>query len=401
MDGHCVSMCGSMFPMRILGIETSADETGVAILEATGSGEKDFKYKVLGNALLSQAELHTRYGGIFPNLAKREHGRNLVPVLMEALRLSGELQEGQKSADEDKLRELEKLLEREHEMFTYLSEFLRAYGKPSVDCIAVTAGPGLEPALWMGINFAKALADVWQLPLVAVNHLEGHIMVARAKDGVLIPIEEPAIALLVSGGHTELIEMDGWMRYKTIGATRDDAAGEAFDKSARLIGLPYPGGPEISRLAKAARVANLARTDILPRPMIQDMSFDFSFSGLKTAVKKIVDSWTPGLGTDDMKSALAREAEEAIVDVLLSKTSRAVESYGAKTVIVGGGVSANDYLRKRFAEEFHGGAHVLFPSAEFSTDNAVMIALAGYFHAEKKEFIGAAELRANGNLRLA
>jgi N6-L-threonylcarbamoyladenine synthase len=135
--------------------------------------------------------------------------------------------------------------------------------------------------------------------------------------------------------------------------------------------------------------------------MIQDKSFDFSFSGLKTAVKKIVDGWTLGSSTDDMKSALAREAEEAIVDVLLSKTKRAVEEFGAKTVIVGGGVSANDFLRKRFAEEFHGGAHVLFPSLEFATDNAVMIALAGYFHAEKKEYMDAAELRANGNLRLA
>lgn len=385
--------------MRILGIETSADETGVALLEASGTGEKDFQYKVLGNALLSQADLHTRYGGIFPNLAKREHGRNLVPVLMEALRRANELHEGMHSADENKIKELDTLLAREHELFTYLAGFFRAYGKPAVDCIAVTHGPGLEPALWVGINFAKALADVWQVPLVAVNHLEGHVMIARAKDGVLIPIEEPAIALLVSGGHTELVEMESWRHYKTIGATRDDAAGEAFDKSARLIGLPYPGGPEISRLANLAREGNLARGPELPRPMIRDASFDFSFAGLKTAVKKIVESWSHG--TDDMKSALAREAEEAIVDVLLAKTKRAVEEYSAKTVIVGGGVSANDHLRKRFAEEFQGGAHVLFPSHEFATDNAVMIALAGYFRAEKKEFIAPEELRANGNLKLA
>ncbi len=385
--------------MRILGIETSADETGVAVIEASGEGEKDFQYKVLGNALLSQADLHTRYGGIFPNLAKREHGRNLVPVLMEALRQGNELHEGQASADEKKIEELEALLTREHELFTYLSEFLRAYGKPAIDCIAVTAGPGLEPALWVGINFAKALADVWQVPLVAVNHLEGHIIVARAKNGSLAPIDKPSIALLVSGGHTELVLIKEWHKYETIGATRDDAAGEAFDKSARLIGLPYPGGPEISKLANAAREANLARGAELPRPMIKDKSFDFSFAGLKTAVKKIVDGWTTH--TDDLKSALAREAEEAIVDVLLAKTKRAVEEYGTKTVIVGGGVSANDYLRKRFAEEFQNGPHILFPSPEFATDNAVMIALAGYFRAEKKEFIGAAELRANGNLKLA
>jgi N6-L-threonylcarbamoyladenine synthase len=385
--------------MRILGIETSADETGVAIIEASGTGENDFHYKVLGNALLSQADLHMRYGGIFPNLAKREHGRNLTPVLMECLRLSDELHEGNHDADENKIKELEVLLSREHEMFTYLSEFLRAYGKPNVDCIAVTAGPGLEPALWMGINFAKALSEFWGLPLVAVNHLEGHIIVARAKDGILAPIDLPAIALLVSGGHTELVEMEEWMKYKTIGATRDDAAGEAFDKSARLLGLPYPGGPQISRLANAARESNLPRADELPRPMIKDDSYDFSFSGLKTAVKKIVDGWTHG--TDDMKSALAREVEEAVVDVLLSKTKRAVDEYSARVVIVGGGVSANEYLRKRFTEEFQPSPQVLFPSPEFSTDNAVMIALAGYFHAEKKEFIKAEDLRANGNLKLA
>lgn len=384
--------------MRILGIETSADETGVAIIEASGTGENDFHYKVLGNALLSQADLHMRYGGIFPNLAKREHGRNLTPVLMECLRLSDELHEGNHDADENKIKELEVLLSREHEMFTYLSEFLRAYGKPNVDCIAVTAGPGLEPALWMGINFAKALSEFWGLPLVAVNHLEGHIIVARAKDGILAPIDLPAIALLVSGGHTELVEMEEWMKYKTIGATRDDAAGEAFDKSARLLGLPYPGGPQISRLANAARESNLPRADELPRPMIKDDSYDFSFSGLKTAVKKIVDGWTHG--TDDMKSALAREVEEAVVDVLLSKTKRAVDEYSARVVIVGGGVSANEYLRKRFTEEFQPSPQVLFPSPEFSTDNAVMIALAGYFHAEKKEFIKAEDLRANGNLKL-
>jgi N6-L-threonylcarbamoyladenine synthase len=385
--------------MRILAIETSADETGVAIIEATGTDEHDFRYKVLGNALLSQADLHTRYGGIFPNLAKREHGRNLVPVLMEALRLGGELIENTRSADEKTIEALKAGLEREQELYTYLSGFFRAYGKPNVDCIAVTAGPGLEPALWVGINFAKTLAIVWDLPIVAVNHLEGHIVVARAKDGMLAPIELPAVALLVSGGHTELVLMKEWGHYKMLGATRDDAAGEAFDKSARLIGLPYPGGPQISRLAKIARDADQKRTYELPRPMIKDLSLDFSFSGLKTAVKNVVDNW--GHGTDDMKNALAREAEEAIVDVLLSKTKRAVEENDARTVIVGGGVSANDHLRKRFSEEFHGHVHLLFPTPEFATDNAVMIALASYFHAEKKEFIGADELKANGNLRLA
>ena len=400
--------------MRTLGIETSADETGVALIEASGESEDDFHFKILGNALLSQADLHTRYGGIFPNLARREHSRNLVPVLMECLRQGNELLEGKRDVHEEQITEVKMILEREHELYSYLAEFLREYGRPNIDCIVVTAGPGLEPALWVGINFAKALAYVWHVPLVAVNHLEGHIMIAMAKpenqtlrDGEsdfptsrMIPIEYPALALLVSGGHTELVVMDSWMHYKTIGMTRDDAAGEAFDKSARLIGLPYPGGPEISRLANEARQKDgLTMSIILPRPMIDSNNYDFSFSGLKTAVKKIVDGWTHG--THDMRSALAREAEEAIVDVLFSKTKRAAEEYGSKTVIVGGGVSANDHLRKRFAEEFRDHVHLLFPTPEFATDNAVMIALAGYFHAEKKQFIGASELRANGNLRLA
>jgi N6-L-threonylcarbamoyladenine synthase len=390
--------------MRILGIETSADETGVAIIEASGTGEVDFRYKVLGNALLSQADLHTRYGGIFPNLARREHGRNLVPVLMEALRQSNELIEGTASAPETIIQTIEKMLERETELHTYLAEFFRAYGKPNVDCIAVTAGPGLEPALWVGINFAKALSLAWNLPIVPVNHLEGHIIVARAKNEHLAPIALPAIALLVSGGHTELVYMKEWMHYEILGSTRDDAAGEAFDKIARLMGLPYPGGPQISRLAEQSRAGltatpNEGQTFTLPRPMLRDPSYDFSFSGLKTAVKKIVEGW--GHGTDEMKRALAREAEDAIVEVLLSKTKRAIQEYGAQTVIVGGGVSANEHLRKEFSEAFKNSAHVLFPTPEFATDNAVMIALAGYFHACNNEFVHTQSLQANGNLRLA
>lgn len=385
--------------MRILAIETSADETGVAIIEASGTGEKDFSFKVLGNALLSQAELHTRYGGIFPNLAKREHGRNLVPVLMEALRQSDEIVQGKHDVSEDQIKSLEPLLEREKELYTFLSEFFRAYDKPNVDAIAVTMGPGLEPALWVGINFARALAQAWNLPIVPVNHLEGHILVARAKDGALAAIDEPAIALLVSGGHTELVLMESWMRYQTIGATRDDAAGEAFDKTARLMGLSYPGGPEISKLAKDARERNLPRTVELPRPMIRDESYDFSFSGLKTAVKNVVETWKSA--DHDTRATLARETEDAIVDVLLAKTRRAVEEHGAQTVIVGGGVSANEHLREVFMREFKDTAEVLFPPTEFATDNAVMIGLAGYFKAEKKEFISPEDLRANGNLRLA
>ncbi len=393
--------------MRILGIETSADDTGVSIIEASGSGDADIQFKILGNALLSQSELHSHYGGIYPNLAKREHGRNLVPVLMECLRQSNELIEGTRGKYETVIIEIEKLLEREHELFIYLAEFLRANGKPNVDVIAVTVGPGLEPALWVGINFARSLALAWNLPIVAVNHLEGHILIARTKNESLISIEYPALAVIVSGGHTELVLIKEPGQYSLLGQTRDDAAGEAFDKSARLIGLSYPGGPEISRLALEARGKVILRQDVaksdfaisLPRPMIDSDDFDFSFSGLKTAVRKVVESWPTQ--TDELKCELAREIEDSIVDVLLAKTKRAAEEYGVKTIVVGGGVSANDHLRKKFAEEFEPHTPVLFPSREFSTDNAVMIALAGYFHAKHNEFADPLELRANGNLRLA
>jgi N6-L-threonylcarbamoyladenine synthase len=394
--------------MRILGIETSADDTGIALIEASGVMGQDFSYTTRGNALLSQVELHTKYGGIFPNLAKREHGRNLVPVLMECLHQAGVLQPGT-SADEEMLAEIEKLLLRESELYTYLATFLRSNTKPPIDCIAVTAGPGLEPALWVGVNFAKALSLAWNVPIVAVNHLEGHILISalrsenessKSQETSSKQNPYPALALLVSGGHTEIIHIPEAMKYELVGRTRDDAAGEAFDKSARLMGLPYPGGPEIAKLAREARVRELPRGTILPRPMLQDPSYDFSFSGLKTAVRKVVESWQEP--TQDLKAALAREVEDAIADVLLEKTKRAAEEYGAKTVIVGGGVSANQHLRTVFAQEFALlGIDLQFPSPEFSTDNGVMIALAGYFHAQKNEFINPADLRANGNLRIA
>ena len=393
--------------MRILGVETSADDTGIALIEASGSIGSDFTFQILGNALLSQAELHARYGGIFPNLAKREHGRNLVPVLMECLRQSGQLFTTGTPLDEKRIEEIKTLLVREPELAEYLTEYLRVNSKPDVDCIAVTAGPGLEPALWVGVNFAKAISLAWDIPIVAVNHLEGHILVAAAIKNLpsqtghsVIEIDFPALALLASGGHTELVLIPELMKYELLGRTRDDAAGEAFDKSARLIGLPYPGGPEISRLAQEAREANLPRVADLPRPMIKDESLDFSFSGLKTAVRKVVESWSES--TPDLKRDLARELEDSIVDVLLAKTLRAAEEHDVRTLIVGGGVSANEHLRRRFTAQCTlAGIPLLFPPTEFATDNGAMIALEGYFHAQRNEFISLSDLRANGNLRLA
>ena len=393
--------------MRILGIETSCDETAVAVIKASGDFDSDFKFEILGNALLSQASLHAQYGGVFPNLAKREHGRNLVPLLMEALRQANLLVSGSSEVAND--LELEEILSHEKELYGFLSEFLRTTGKPDVDCIAVTVGPGLEPALWVGINFAKALAAVWKLPVVAVDHMEGHVIMSATKfehsnilenvgmSGTLHNIEFPALALMVSGGHTELVLMRDWMKYEIIGETRDDAAGEAFDKCARMLGLPYPGGPEISKLAAQSR-ANGNPIDLkFPRPMQSQDNLDFSFSGLKTAVKKHVghtSQLAPKIVAD-----IARATEDAIVDVLVSKTVRAADEYDAKTILVGGGVSANVWLRQKLTEQF--GERVIFPAPEFATDNAVMIALAGYFHAKKKEYSDLESLRANGNLRLS
>ena len=258
--------------MRILGIETSCDETAVCLIEADGAFEADlprrseskagFRYKVLGNGLLSQAALHAQYGGVFPNLAKREHAKNLVPLLYKALEEAGILLPNTMPAAGAALVPLKQMLEREPELFALIVPFLLKFQKPDIDAIAVTAGPGLEPALWVGINFAKALSAVWDIPLVAVNHMEGHIVLSlmdtRGTDihsnilqnirmsGRLAKFEFPLLALLISGGHTELVLSKQFGVYKLIGETRDDAAGEAFDKVARLMDLGYPGGPLIS-----------------------------------------------------------------------------------------------------------------------------------------------------------
>lgn len=378
--------------MRILAIETSCDETAVCVLEADGEFGSGFSYKILGNALFSQAEKHAEFGGVFPNLAKREHEKNLVPIMRAALGEAGLLKNGVSDASG-----LAAVLEREKELLAQLQDFLGSHAKPDIDYIAVTHGPGLEPALWVGVNFACALAAAWQLPIVAVNHMEGHIVVAALAQPK--PIEFPALSLLVSGGHTELVLSREWLQYEMLGSTRDDAAGEAFDKSARLLGLPYPGGPEISRLAAEARKYGGSTSLSLPRPMIDSNDFDFSFSGLKTAVRRAIEGKELSAAE---KAAMAREVEEAIVEVLVTKTIRAAEEYGARTIICGGGVSASVYLRAELSRKASPYAiKPLFPPRELSTDNAIMIGLAGYFHALKNEYADPAMMAAQGNLKLA
>jgi N6-L-threonylcarbamoyladenine synthase len=390
--------------MKVLGIETSCDETAVSLIEASGGFGPDFRFVTLGNALLSQAKLHEEYGGVFPSLAKREHAKNLVPLLEETLRQASALTPYQG----DPLifpREVEDILAREPTLYEQLSAFLKNYRKPKIDCIAVTYGPGLEPCLWVGVNFAKALSLAWNIPIIAVDHMEGHIILSLMQEERLAAFEFPLLALLISGGHTELVLSKKFQRYEVVGKTRDDAAGEAFDKVARLLGLPYPGGPEISRLATEARshaLQGLPSEFQLPRPMMREDNFDFSFAGLKTAVRKIVDAH-PDLSPED-KAALAREFEDAVADVLVEKTLRAIDQFSANAIVVGGGVSANIHIReqlKKALEDAGNPAKLLIPPPELATDNALMIALAGYFRALKKEFADPEKLAANGNLKLA
>ena len=386
--------------MRILAIETSCDETGVSIIEASGDFGADFKFEILGNALNSQASIHTPYGGVFPNLAKREHEKNLVPLLTQALT------EAQLLVDGSAPVELAVILERETELRGQLDAFLKKYAKPAIDAIAITHGPGLEPALWVGVNFAKALAAAWNLPLVPVNHMEGHIILAACKETTKTKVASitkfkfPLLSLLISGGHTELVLSNEWMQYELVGQTRDDAVGEAFDKVARLLGLPYPGGPEISQLA--AEVRGEAPLVTLPRPMIDTNDYDFSFSGIKTAVKRVVESNQPL--TDSMKKHIALEFENACAEVLVAKTMRAIEEFGAESILVGGGVSANTHIRESLAnaiKDYGYSTKLLIPPPALATDNALMIALAGYFRALKKEYAEPDVIRAQGNLKLA
>lgn len=379
--------------MRILGIETSCDETAVCVIDAHGT-TGDFSYSVLGNTLLSQASLHAPYGGVFPNLAKREHENNLVPLLTRALTEANLLESGSVSTD------VRNILSRETELRSQTEDFLSKFSKPNIDAIAVTYGPGLEPALWVGVNFAKALAAAWNVPIVPVNHMEGHVVISAMHDAKLADFKFPLLSLLISGGHTELVLSHEWMQYELIGQTRDDAVGEAFDKVARLMGLPYPGGPEISKLAGEVRGTNIAQVS-LPRPMIDSGDFDFSFAGLKTAVRKVVEAEEL---SESRKKAIALEFENAATDVIVAKTLRAIEEYGAETILVGGGVSANTHIRASLAQAINDsglGTKLLIPPTSLATDNALMIALAGYFRAQKGEFAATDTIRAQGNLKLA
>ena len=350
--------------MKILAIETSCDDTGVTILETRGKNS----FRILADELASQAKMHSAYGGVYPSLAKREHIKNL-PILLEKV--------------------------------------LRKAKIKKTDMIAVTYGPGLEPCLWTGITFAQALAKKWNVPIIPVNHMEGHIfsVFGKNKGSFKIPkIKFPVLSLLVSGGHTELVISKNWLKHKIIGETLDDAAGEAFDKVARMLGLPYPGGPEISRLAESLRIKKYESKIKFPRPMLKSENLDFSFSGLKTAVLYL----TKKIGKLDKKkkAQIALEFENAVVETLVYKTKKAVLEHKINTLIVGGGVSANKHLQRELKKSLGQKTKVLLPTRELARDNAIMIGMVGYLNylknPKKKPAspAGRYKIRANGSLRL-
>jgi len=310
--------------MLVLGIESSCDETGIALYDSEAG--------LLSHALHSQVAMHAEYGGVVPELASRDHIRRVVPLLREALGQSG--------------RSLEQ-----------------------VDAVAYTRGPGLSGALLVGCAFAEALALAIDKPTIPVHHLEGHLLSPLLSSN---PPSFPFVALLVSGGHTQLMRVTGVGEYELLGETLDDAAGEAFDKSAKLLGLPYPGGALLSKLAEQGT------PDVyqLPRPMLHSGDLNFSFSGLKTAVLTLVREQDEL--TEAFKADAARAFQEAIVEVLVKKSLKAIKQTGLKQLVVAGGVGANKQLRATLDDEARRKRfHVYYPELEFCTDNGAMIALAG------------------------
>ena len=309
--------------MRVLGIETSCDETGVAVY--------DTRRGLLSHALFSQVALHAEYGGVVPELASRDHVRKLLPLVRQVL-----AEAGLEPAD--------------------------------LDGVAYTAGPGLVGALMVGAAAGRALAWALDLPAVGVHHMEGHLLAPLLEDPTLRP---PFVALLVSGGHTQLVEVQGIGEYRLLGETLDDAAGEAFDKTAKLMGLPYPGGPELARLAETGRPGVFE----FSRPMTDRPGLDFSFSGLKT---QVLLAWQASDQAPQTRADIARGFEDAVVETLAIKCKRALDQTGIRTLVVAGGVGANRRLRARLeAMAEKGRGRVCFPRPAFCTDNGAMIAFAG------------------------
>lgn len=318
--------------MRILGIETSCDETGVAIYDDNAG--------LLANQLYSQIKLHADYGGVVPELASRDHVKKTVPLIQAALKEAG-------------------------------------LTPSDIDGVAYTAGPGLVGALLVGATVGRSLAMAWGVPAVAVHHMEGHLLAPMLEDN---PPPFPFVALLVSGGHTQLIRVDGVGRYQLLGESIDDAAGEAFDKTAKLMGLDYPGGPLLAKLAEQGTPGRF----VFPRPMTDRPGLDFSFSGLKTFAANTIHKERNDPQT---RADIAHAFQQAVVDTLAIKCRRALKETGFKRLVIAGGVSANQELRRQLAEMMQSiGGEVYYPRTAFCTDNGAMIAYAGMLRLKNKEF---------------
>lgn len=314
--------------MRVLGLETSCDETGVAVY--------DSELGLLAHVLYTQIALHAEYGGVVPELASRDHVRKLLPLINEVMEKSG-------SAAED------------------------------IDAIAYTSGPGLVGALMVGATFGRSLAYAWKVPAIGVHHMEGHLLAPMLEAS---PPEYPFVALLVSGGHTQLVKVNTLGDYELLGESIDDAAGEAFDKAAKMLDLDYPGGPQVAKLAERGVEGRFK----FPRPMVDRPGLDFSFSGLKTATLAAVNAnrQENGLPDDQTCADIANAFQAAVVDTLVIKCKRALEQTGMKTLVIAGGVSANKKLRADLDIELAKiGAKVFYARHEFCTDNGAMIAYAG------------------------
>ncbi len=371
--------------MIILGIETSCDDTCAAVV----SKEKGKISSVSGESF-SQIEIHKKWGGVYPSLAKREHQGKLVTVTEAALKKSNLLQEGKGCL----CKKTSQILSHEPLLLKETNKFLSKYKKPEIDAIAVTIGPGLDPCLWVGVNFARVLSCAYNIPLIPVNHIKAHALSYLLEEK---HVDFPAVVLIASGGHTELALMRSVTDFELLGETRDDAAGECFDKSARIIGLPYPGGPAIATEATQFSISNTQFSIKLPRPMINTNDYDFSFSGLKTAVLYNFRSQEEKTKKDKQYIIqMAKEVEEAITDVLVKKLKKAADDYNAKTVILGGGVTANKRLREKVNNNIID-KKIIIPSILLSTDNAEMIAAAGIVIGKNVNY---EELKADPNLKI-
>lgn len=367
--------------MLILGIETSCDETSASVLEIKRGG-----FNIISNIISSQIKIHKKYGGVVPELAAREHTENIIPVIDEALSKIPPFRKGGLGGVSKKVLDTQG-------------------GVQHLSAIAVVCGPGLATSLMVGVETAKTLAWTWKVPLIPINHLEAHICAnwlpqsgrldasncwhttpatQCAKRNQGIDMKFPALCLLVSGGHTELILIKDFKKYKIIGETVDDAAGEAFDKIAKLLGLAYPGGPNVAKLAQKNSPPMGARGVLkFPRPLINSNDFNFSFSGLKTAVSQSINiADKNGWGVNDICTSF----QQAVIDVLISKTIKAAKKRKVKTIMLAGGVASNEELRKQMAEKIKNElpqTSFTFPDKQFCTDNAAMAAAAGYFHYNK------------------